>query len=229
MNQRWLLNFHIKIKFNMTFNSENAGAKKKSFNDLTIEFYPFWKPLFEKIGESNPAFKSKLCYNSAEFIVEGEKQPAIRFFQSELNSGHDMYIELCNWDYNFYEPMFRKLYKLKADPTWETQSDKYVQSNNARHVTYAVKLADLELVNETSITKATPQFEEEKEASSKAESTHSMEEEDYSDLYREKEDAHPTTMTMRDKYCMIQNVPLTNKPWLNDLIKQGREWQKKNQ
>lgn len=210
------------------FNSQDAGAKKKSFNDLTTEFYPFWKPLFEKKGEPNPAFKVKLCYNSAEFMIEGEKQPAIRFFESELNSGHDMYIELCNWDYNFYEPMFRKIYKLKADANWASD-DKYVQSNNSKHTTYAIKLADLELVNETSITKATPQFEVEEEAPSIAETSHTMEEEDYSDLYADKEDAHSTTMTIRDEYCIRQNVPLSNKQWLNALIEKGREWQKKNQ
>jgi hypothetical protein len=34
-------------------------------------------------------------------------------------------------------------------------------------------------------------------------------------------------MTMRDYYCIKQNVPMSNKQWLNDLIKTGVEWQQK--
>jgi hypothetical protein len=32
---------------------------------------------------------------------------------------------------------------------------------------------------------------------------------------------------MRDYYCMLQNVPLSNKKWLNTLIKEGQACQKK--
>ena len=117
------------------------------FRSVT-DYYPFWVPYFKSVKNEDPAFKTKLCYNSKEF---DPKVPAIRFFESELNSGHDMYIECCDWDSNFYKPMMRQLYKLKADPDW-VKNDKYVKSGNPKVATYAVKLDDLELVNETSIT-----------------------------------------------------------------------------
>jgi len=32
-------------------------------------------------------------------------------------------------------------------------------------------------------------------------------------------------MTIRDIYCIVQNTPMSNKKWLNNLIKEGKKWQ----
>ena len=40
-------------------------------------------------------------------------------------------------------------------------------------------------------------------------------------------DAHFNAMTIRDIYCIYQNVPLSNKSWLNELIRKGKQWQQK--
>jgi hypothetical protein len=49
------------------------------------------------------------------------------------------------------------------------------------------------------------------------------------DDYTEKGDDHITKLTIRDEYCITQNVPLSNKKWLNELIIQGRSWQQQQQ
>lgn len=51
----------------------------------------------------------------------------------------------------------------------------------------------------------------------------------FEDAYTEKGDDHMTKMTMRDNYCIIHNIPLSNKPWLNQLISDGRTWQQQLQ
>jgi hypothetical protein len=44
------------------------------------------------------------------------------------------------------------------------------------------------------------------------------------DDYSEKEDDHISKMTIRDRYCITHNVPLSNKKWLNELIIKGKSW-----
>ena len=200
------------------FDSSKTGGQSKNFNDLAEEFIPFWTNLFESLKLPSIEFKTKLCYGSKEFKLDedGDKPLAIRFFKSELSSNKDIYIELCNWDHNFFDPMNRSLYKLTNNPEWEMDPEKYVKSKNTSHPSYAVKITDLELVNTTSITKAkaeiikTPTKPSEKE-------TPEIEEE-YSDLFEDQEDDHFSKMTMRDLYCMLQNKPYSNKKWLNKLI-----------
>ena len=43
--------------------------------------------------------------------------------------------------------------------------------------------------------------------------------------YIEKDDIHYSQMTIRDIYCIIQNTPMSNKEWLNNLINEGTSWQ----
>jgi len=44
--------------------------------------------------------------------------------------------------------------------------------------------------------------------------------------FTEKEDNHYAQMTIRDIYCIVNKVPLSNKKWLNTLIDEGKKWQK---
>ena len=44
--------------------------------------------------------------------------------------------------------------------------------------------------------------------------------------FTEKDDAHYAQMTIRDIYCIVNKVPLSNKKWLNNLIDEGKKWQK---
>lgn len=202
----------------------NSAKKSNNFSDLAIEYFPYWKPVFEHIGVEKPVFKSKLCYNSNEFKGVEEKLPAARFFESELDAGADIYMELCNWDHNYYDPMYRQLYKLPYDPDWKNKPDNYAKSNNPNVVTYAVRISDFELVNETSITKSLPEIKKEKSI------LEEVEEDDenraLSDLVDHLDDDHISKKTIRDEYCIRHNIPLSNKKWLNDLIKEGTKWQK---
>ncbi len=202
---------------------------KKHISEITSEYKPFWQPLFDNMGLSNPTFGAKLGYLGKEFQEGGKRVPAVRFFPNELSSGNDYYLELYDWDQNFYHPDSRVLYRLRHDPKWNLDTDKYVEvpSDKLPVSTYAVKISDLEIVNQTP---ATAKYPEMLKASKLAEPTLGMpslfDEEEEEDMYTEKEDDHYTKMTVRDMYCMLQNVPLSNKKWLNDLINKGKQWQK---
>ncbi len=56
----------------------------------------------------------------------------------------------------------------------------------------------------------------------KEEVVNEMEDEEF--MIFSSEDDNLSKMTIRDKYCITQNVPFTNKQWLNDLIKKGIKW-----
>jgi hypothetical protein len=36
-------------------------------------------------------------------------------------------------------------------------------------------------------------------------------------------DGHHTTMTIRDQYAIMHHLPVSNKPWLNHVILEGRK------
>jgi len=205
---------------------------KKQIPVITAEYRTFWQPLFDNMGLSNPKFGAKLCYMGIEFSNDGTRVPCVRFFPNELNSGQDYYLELFDWNQNYYDPQHRTLYRLKFNPNWSLETSKYVEvlSDKLPTSTYTVKLSDFDLVNRTDARALTP------EISSKpaflgnaidnddATGLFNMEEE-LSELFVDKDDNHYSSMTIRDLYCMLQNVPMSNKKWLNQLISKGKQWQ----
>ena len=201
-----------------TFKASTEPEKKKHITQITTEYLPFWQNLFNQMDISSPKFGSKLCYMGKEF--GDERVECVRFWASELSCNQDYYIEMFDWDQEHYDRKNRKLYRLVNNANWKLNTLKYVEvetSVEGRN-TYAVRLSDLELVNSTIVTAAYADVI-------------TIEEESKDDLfpgmYSEKEDSHFSAMTMRDYYCVKQNVPMSNKEWLNDLIKTGIEWQQK--
>jgi hypothetical protein len=200
-----------------SFKAETEPKKVKNIKELTIEYAPFWQNLFTNMGISNPKFGAKLCYMGKEF---GEARvECVRFWNSELSSGQDFYVEFYDWDGEHYDRAKRKLYRLVYNANWMLNKTKYVEvetmANGKTNVTYAVKVSDLELVNSTPVT---ARYAEIVTAPAAIEE---FDEDMISGMYSEKEDSHYSAMTLRDHYCITHNVPLSNKAWLNDLIKQG--------
>ena len=201
-----------------TFKASTEPEKKKHIKEITTEYLPFWQNLFNHMGISSPRFGSKLCYMGKEFGEE--RVECVRFWASELSSNQDFYIEMFDWDQEHYDRKNRKLYRLVNNANWKLNTLKYVEvetSVEGRN-TYAVRLSDLELVNSTPVTSAYADVITIVEES---------EDDLFAGMYSEKEDSHFSAMTMRDYYCVKQNVPMSNKEWLNDLIKTGIEWQQK--
>lgn len=197
---------------------------KKHIKEITTEYLPFWQTYFEHEGVTSPKFGAKLCYMGKEF--GDEREECVRFWPSELSCGKDFYVELFNWDHDHYDRDNRRLYKLPYNADWKNNNKSYVPvETGLESTTYAVKLSDLELVNITPITAAYADVSVKTVAYVYAGKDDHM----FDDLFTEKEDAHYSSMTMRDHYCMTHNVPLSNKKWLNELIKTATAWQQKNQ
>lgn len=211
---------------------------KRHISEITAEYKPFWQPLFDNMGLRNPTFGAKLGYLGKEFSSDGKRVPCVRFFPNELSSGNDYYLELFDWDQNHYEAEYRVLFRLKYNENWKTDS-RFVEvpSDKLPVPTYAIRLSDLEVVNRSSVKSLYPEMSGRPELSSTTFSSllgadaekqpDLFNEEELDEMYSEKEDDHYTKMTMRDLYCMLQNVPMSNKSWLNQLITKGNQWQQK--
>jgi len=213
--------------------------KKKHINVITAEFKPYWEQLFVDNGMENPPFYAKLCYQGSEFeVVDGGKSECIRFFPNELSKNQDIFVELFDWYDKPYEEGYRNLYRLKNKPDWKTAPNFCVEvtlksdGTSLPFTTYAVRLSDLELISRNKIETAYPEITktstviEEQQSLDLDFSKHDMVDFEEELPFTEKEDNHYAQMTIRDIYCIVNKVPLSNKKWLNTLIDEGKKWQK---
>jgi hypothetical protein len=226
--------------------STTVEAPKKHITQLTAESKEFWRPLFNHMELPEFQFSAKIGYTGKEFESEGlGKIQCVRFFRNELQNG-DIYFELYNFDNSFYHESSRKLYRLRHNPNWEKDTTNYKKVVHPTFETYAVKMSDFELVNETDIKALFPEFVAASAVGTPTkirsfvnsdegpkESPSAIVQEELplpvvtaKAMFEEYEDANANQMTMRDYYCMLQNVPLSNKRWLNELINEGRKCQK---
>ena len=207
-------------------------GKKKHITEITNEFKVYWLDMFTHMGIEKPLFLSKLGYLGNEFeSIDGSRSLCVRFFGNELSNGQDIYIELFDWDQNYYHANERVLYKLKYNPNWKTDTKNYYEitkKNDGSPMTtpsYAVRVSDMEIVSKNNIKELGPQLHLFREVDSRL-----LEESKKTDLApdaeesfsKEKEDAHYAQMTIRDIYCIIHNKPLSNKKWLNNLIQYNK-------
>ena len=91
-------------------------------------------------------------------------------------------------------------------------------------------MSDLEIVNKSDVTAIIPTVHKESAPGMFKSSNSSLfdnledpfNEQSFDEAFAEKEDNHYTSLTIRDIYCMIQNVPMSNKKWLNQLISKNK-------
>jgi hypothetical protein len=217
--------------------SFQADSAKKHITEITADYRPFWQPVFDNLPNANPFFSAKLCYMGKEFSGGSTREECVRFFPNELNNEDGIYCELFNWEQGHYHEGFRVLYHLPHDPNWKTSPDfreVTTTSSGAKlsTPTYVVKVSKLKMLNKTSVKALVPEMTT-MAAEAPAVDLFSttvddlLNEDKYTEMYSEQEDDHYTKMTIRDLYCMLQNVPMSNKKWLNQLIEKGKTWQKK--
>lgn len=185
-----------------------------TINEITLDFKAFWQPYFDKIGVPYPIFVAKQCYNSRE--------PTVRFSVNELSSNKDVYVELYDANQHYYNPEYRELYKLVCDKNWTSKIEKYkrIFTSSDASILYSVKVEDLELVNRTSVTALFPDMSDLEGIISIFNFGDDISDNDERII----SDAHYQQMTIKDLYCIINNVPLSEKVWLNNLIMKGIKW-----
>jgi len=166
-----------------------------------------WEQYFKLLKIDKPKFVVRLCYKSKELNEE-----TISFFESEVKSENNIYIELVDWNCNSYHSDKRVLYKLEPNPNWK---EDYVSVRTNSYLVPLTKLTtcsekifktfDLDNDRINSVQDELPELEEIK-------------------IEQEFEDPLVSLMTIRDYITIHCGIPVSTKSWLNDLIiKNGRK------
>jgi hypothetical protein len=152
-----------------------------------------WK--FKMIQEENPLFIPKCAY-----IPKGMSEQHIGFFQSEVKKGMDIYTEFTSIDLDPEDPK-RVLYKWRFNPHYEEEYAKTEPAANG-HYRYLVPVSELmkiEFEQETPTqTSLFPNFDA---------------------IIDPDQDAPLNNITLRDLAAIILQKPVSQKQWLNEIIK----------
>jgi len=153
--------------------------------------YHQWK--FDLIGEENPLFIPKCAYPP-----KGMSELHIGFFQSEIKKGKDIYTEFTSIDLDPEDPT-RTLYKWRFNPHYEEEYERTEPAANG-HFRYLVPVSELIKV----------EIEPEEPAGVFP---------DFDEIMDPDMDAPLNQITVRDLAAIMLKKPVSQKKWLNDLIK----------
>lgn len=161
----------------------------------------FHQQTLDKLGVSDAVFIPKMAY-----IPYGKTEKYIAFFQSEINKGVDVFVEFCSKD-NDPEYEDRGLYKWRFNPHYEEEYEKTEPNPQTGHRRYLVPIAELQKIKDYS------------QADNNTISTMDVVTSIPFDLMDPDTDAPFDQMTIRDYAAIHLRKPISNKQWLNELIK----------
>ena len=178
--------------------------------DCVKDFINVWDSYFVKNNIKESQFTTRLFFKPKEW--KGEKT-GITFFENELPKEDEvLYIELLLNEGDNFIPFGMKdgkryLYKLEYRPISEYDVFERTSKSNVSYTVIGIEHSQLTLCTEKFIKNI-----EEEEIDKNA-----LEEIQLSRLV----DVPFSSMTLRDFYCILHNVPMTGHKWLNDLIKEN--------
>jgi len=176
--------------------TEEKPAYAKPDSEVRIEktkaIKDFWKGSLIAT-----TFKDMYVVPKVLYKPSGRNYQVISCYGTELSKG-DMLIEYVNFQYDVIEED-RCLYLLKYNPNFESD---YEDRGNGSFTIKAEQLT--KVVSYNDVRKAS--FEK-----TEAEVATFLE-------HGEEDDVNFNKLTVRDLYAIIQNKPVSNKPWLNKVI-----------
>jgi hypothetical protein len=206
------------------------------------EFFVEHMETFKKLGLSDPFFIIKTA-----FFQKGKFGRQVQLFESEISKGEDVYIEFYDnvtddkgtvTDVTPFNED-RQLFKYKANPFYaeEYETKEGTNFKGEPYVLYTVPTSELVAVlkDGTEITYAL--YEKRKEENKKEDSLPKLQKSlslfpDFEDEFgsaKEIElssqldkDVPLSEITIRDLAAIMLMKPVSNRPWLNDLIKQTK-------
>lgn len=178
----------------MSIATTDSSEDKKANLAKLREFH---KNTIGEMGIDSYFLVGKMCYLSPK----GEK--VISFFHSEISKGSDVFIEFTN-RFNVPEDSERTLYQWKFNPHFEEEYDK-ADADDPSKVRYLIPIDELKVIKKHSQT-ANIKIETEKKS------------QDYG-MPDPSTDPPLNEMTVRDLAAIMLKKPVSNKKWLNDIIK----------
>lgn len=200
------------------------------------EFYMFHMETFKTLGLTDPVFIIKTA-----FYKKGKFGKQCQFFEWELKKGEDIYIEFYDNVYDSAGKTIdiipgsddRMLFKLKNNPFYNEEYDfTETESDGKIDRKYLVPLGELVAVLSTGQEISYALYEKRKEEAElelpQLQTSLSIFpdfEQDYGKketVTATEEDAPLSEITIKDLAAIMLMKPVSNRPWLNELIKQTK-------
>lgn len=177
--------------------------------EKTKKIMEYHEPAFHMLNEDNPIFYPKNTFN-------WDDEQHVSLFKSELVC-NVFYTELVDKNYDPLDPN-RTLYKFRGNPNYINEYfSKTETGKTGEYKRYFVPLHDFEKVDlSTLFSENKPKIV--KEFNGPKLTLPFIEEEIIDD--RDDEDALMSKLTIRDHAAIQWKLPVSNKEWLNKLIKQ---------
>lgn len=181
--------------------SISTTDKPEDKRDRLKKLREYHQKTLDAIGVSDALFIPKMAYRPY-----GKTEQHIAFFASEINKGEDVYVEFTSKELVPEDPE-RRLYKWRFNPHFEEEYDKTEPHPVTGHIRYLVPTEELTYVkapeNEASAPVVEPiepiEFE----------------------LVDANTDLPLDQLTIRDLAAIMLKRPVSQKPWLNEIIKQS--------
>jgi hypothetical protein len=186
----------------MALTTKEGGNQTSGFNrkEKTEELMKYHQKVFNALGVSNPLYIPKCAYRPY-----GKDELHMGFFKSELSRDQDIYTEYTSIALESEDPT-RTLYKWKYNPFYDEEYET-TEPNGQGHVRYLIPVS--ELIKVTAETKKTEPTKTEVEGLFP----------DFDGIMDADLDAPLSSLTVRDLAAILLQKPVSNKKWLNDLIK----------
>jgi hypothetical protein len=186
----------------MALTTKEGGNQTSGFNrkEKTEELMKYHQKVFSALGVPNPLYIPKCAYRPY-----GKDELHMGFFKSELSRDQDIYTEYTSIALESEDPT-RTLYKWKYNPFYDEEYET-TEPNGQGHVRYLIPVS--ELIKVTAETKKTEPTKTEVEGLFP----------DFDGIMDADLDAPLSSLTVRDLAAILLQKPVSNKKWLNDLIK----------
>ena len=181
---------------------DNSNNVTSGFNrkEKTEELLTYHLPVFKALDISNPLYIPKCAYRP-----HGKDDLHMGFFKSELCREKDIYTEFTSISLESEDPT-RTLYKWKYNPFYDEEYET-TEPNGQGHVRYLIPVS--ELIKVSAETKKTETTKTEADGLFP----------DFDGIMDPDLDAPLSSLTVRDLAAILLQKPVSNKKWLNDLIK----------
>jgi len=179
----------------MALTTKDSSSASFNRKEKTEEMVKYHQKVFDSLGITSPLYIPKCAYRPY-----GKDDLYMGFFKSELSKGEDIYTEYVSITLDSEDPT-RTLYKWSYNSFYDEEYET-TDANANGHVRYLIPVSELTAIKtETKSTDTEGLFP------------------DFDDLMDSDLDAPLSSLTVRDLAAILLQKPVSNKKWLNDLIK----------
>jgi len=181
--------------------SISTTDKPEDKRDKLKKLREFHQKTLDNLGVSDALFIPKMAYRPY-----GKTELHIAFFASEINKGEDVYVEFASKELVPEDPE-RRLYKWRFNPHFEEEYEKTDPHPVTGHFRYLVPTEELIHIKTVASEPSAPvlEFDSPKDF----------------DLVDANTDLPIDQLTIRDLAAILLKKPVSQKPWLNEIIKQS--------